>query len=110
MYVYTLSCKQQVGYSRACGYHRNQWIATILSYAVCAAVGCRRVVAVGERCRGAGRKLGDVVEGSGDLNAVNLYDVDMILHAAVDKTRYIWEDWRVYADVDSDGDIRLPNP
>ena len=54
-----------------------------------------------------GRKLGDVVEGSGDLNAVNLYDVDMILHAAVDKTRYIREDWRVYADVDSDGDIRL---
>ena len=48
-----------------------------------------------------------MVEGSGDLNAVNLYDVDMILHAAVDKTRYILEDWRVYADVDSDGDIRL---
>ena len=54
-----------------------------------------------------GRKLGDVVEGSGDIDTVNLYDVDMILHAAVDMYRYIKPEWRVYADVDSDGQIQL---
>ena len=54
-----------------------------------------------------GRKLGDVVEGTGDIDNVNLYDVDMILHAAVSPTRYIKPEWRLYADTDSDGKILL---
>ena len=54
-----------------------------------------------------GRKLGDVVEGTGDIDNVNLYDVDMILHAAVSPTRYIKPEWRLYADTDSDGKIQL---
>ena len=54
-----------------------------------------------------GRKLGDVVEGTGDIDNVNLYDVDMILHAAVSQTRYIKPEWRLYADTDSDGKILL---
>ena len=54
-----------------------------------------------------GRKLGDVVEGTGDIDNVNLYDVDMILHAAVSPTIYIKPEWRLYADTDSDGKILL---
>ena len=54
-----------------------------------------------------GRKLGDVVEGTGDTDNVNLYDVDMILHAAVSPTLYIKPEWRLYADTDSDGKIML---
>ncbi|HJJ75887.1 MAG TPA: hypothetical protein O0W80_01995 [Methanocorpusculum sp.] len=54
-----------------------------------------------------GRKLGDVVEGTGDIDNVNLYDVDMILHAAVSPTIYIKPEWRLYADTDSDGKIQL---
>ena len=54
-----------------------------------------------------GRKVGDVVEGTGDIDNVNLYDVDMILHAVVDKSRYIKPEWRLYADTDSDGVILL---
>ena len=54
-----------------------------------------------------GRKLGDVVEGTGDIDNVNLYDVDMILHAAVSPTIYIKPEWRMYADTDSDGKIQL---
>ncbi|HJJ76407.1 MAG TPA: hypothetical protein O0W80_04665, partial [Methanocorpusculum sp.] len=52
-------------------------------------------------------KLGDVVEGTGDIDNVNLYDVDMILHAAVSPTIYIKPEWRMYADTDSDGKILL---
>ena len=54
-----------------------------------------------------GRKVGDVVEGTGDIDNVNLYDVDMILHAAVSPNLYIKPEWRLYADTDSDGDIIL---
>ncbi|MBR5008842.1 MAG: hypothetical protein IKY09_07745, partial [Methanocorpusculum sp.] len=54
-----------------------------------------------------GRKVGDVVEGTGDIDNVNLYDVDMILHAAVAPTIYIKPEWRLYADTDSDGKILL---
>ncbi|HJJ93278.1 MAG TPA: hypothetical protein O0X31_01885, partial [Methanocorpusculum sp.] len=54
-----------------------------------------------------GRKVGDVVEGTGDIDNVNLYDVDMILHAAVAPTLYIKPEWRLYADTNSDGKILL---
>ena len=54
-----------------------------------------------------GRKVGDVVEGTGDIDNVNLYDVDMILHAAVAPTIYIKPEWRLYADTNSDGKILL---
>ena len=54
-----------------------------------------------------GRKLGDVVEGTGDINTVNMYDIDMILHAAVDSSQYIKPVWRLYADADSNGIIQL---
>ena len=54
-----------------------------------------------------GRKVGDVVEGTGDIDNVNLYDVDMILHAAVSPNLYIKPEWRLYADTDSDGEILL---
>ena len=54
-----------------------------------------------------GRKVGDVVEGTGDIDNVNLYDVDMILHAVVEPELYIKPEWRLYADTDSDGKIML---
>lgn len=54
-----------------------------------------------------GRKVGDVVEGTGDIDNVNLYDVDMILHAAVAPNLYIKPEWRLYADTNSDGKILL---
>ena len=54
-----------------------------------------------------GRKLGDVVEGTGDIDNVNLYDVDMILHAVVEPGLYIKPEWRLYADTNSDGKILL---
>ena len=54
-----------------------------------------------------GRKVGDVVEGTGDIDNVNLYDVDMIIHAAVSPNLYIKPEWRLYADTDSDGEILL---
>ena len=54
-----------------------------------------------------GRKIGDVVEGTGDIDNVNLYDVDMIIHAAVSPNLYIKPEWRLYADTDSDGEILL---
>ena len=54
-----------------------------------------------------GRKVGDVVEGTGDIDNVNLYDMDMILHAVVEPELYIKPEWRLYADTDSDGKIML---
>ncbi len=57
-----------------------------------------------------GRKVGDVVDGAGDTGNVNIYDVDMIAHAAVSVTQatlYISPDNMLYADIDHDGQISL---